>query len=1047
MKRATGIAAITVTALATACATTGDRATIAQLHHVNIEIKEARVDGGIEKAIQGYQRFLAETGESKLVPEAIRRLADLKVEKEYGIIAGDPTSAKAKQSTKLVLAKPRTFDGPTIKSNMSTRSAGKSLAAVAAVNRRTESDRDFENRATATGDIETTALGTDKPLAVGADLERAGPREAIALYKKLLAEYPLYDRKDQVLYHMSRAYAELGEVEAAMAVTNRLVKEHPGSKYSDEVQFRRGEYFFTRKKFLDAEDAYKAVVDHGVGSPFFELALYKLGWTFYKQDLYDESLDRFVALLDYKASTGFDFEKSTNELEKKRVDDTYRVISLGFSNAGGAKAIADFFAKRGKRPYEVGIYRNLAAFYLDKRRYHDAASTYKAFVQRDPFHKVAPEFDMQVIDTYRKGGFPILVIDATKDFARRYGLKAEYWTHYDPKARPEVVGYLKKNLSELASYYHARYQDKRHVKEREVNYGEALTWYREYLASFGRDPDAPGMNYRLADLLLENKAYATAALEYEKTAYDYPAHGKAPAAGYAAVYAHREALKAAKADAKSGAQQEVVRSSLKFADTFPTHEKAAVVLGAAADDLYEMKNYQQALAAAHKLIQRFPQAERDVRRAAWLVVGHASLELGKFADAEAGYVSVLQLTDPNDKTRPGVIENLAASIYQQGDQANKLGDYKTAAHHFLRIAQAAPAAKIRSTAEYDGATALLDLKEWSRAIDVLQAFRKSYPANKLQPEVTKKIALAHKEAGQLSAAAAEYERVETETKDDEQRRGALALAAELHERAGENERALKVYRRYVDYFPKPVELALETRHKIAELCKATDDTAGYYGELRRIVEIDAHAGNERTDRTRYLAATSALALAEPLYRRFVDIKLVKPFKQNLARKQTAMKEATGAFGKLADYHAGEVTAAATFYIAEIYFDFNRALVKSERPENLDPAEREQYELALEEQAYPFEEKAIAVHEKNLELLGVGIYNSWIDKSIAKLASLVPARYAKTEERPAFLYAMGPFRYQVVAKSSVADQDRVPTQAERDAPSERPSKQPSTESTQ
>jgi len=33
----------------------------------------------------------------------------------------------------------------------------------------------------------------------------------------------------------------------------------------------------------------------------------------------------------------------------------------------------------------------------------------------------------------------------------------------------------------------------------------------------------------------------------------------------------------------------------------------------------------------------------------------------------------------------------------------------------------------------------------------------------------------------------------------------------------------------------------------------------------------------------------------------------------------------------------------------------------------------------------------------MELLDVGIYNEWIDKSIAKLAVLLPARYAKTEQ--------------------------------------------------
>ena len=92
-----------------------------------------------------------------------------------------------------------------------------------------------------------------------------------------------------------------------------------------------------------------------------------------------------------------------------------------------------------------------------------------------------------------------------------------------------------------------------------------------------------------------------------------------------------------------------------------------------------------------------------------------------------------------------------------------------------------------------------------------------------------------------------------------------------------------------------------------------------------------------------------------------------------------------------------MTAAATFYLAEIYYDFSRSLFNSERPTNLTAFELEEFELAIEDQAYPFEEKAITVHEKNLELLDIGIYNEWIDKSLAKLAQLFPATYAKTEE--------------------------------------------------
>src|SRR6266567_6831000 len=77
---------LAIPAILTACQTGGSRETIAQLRNMKIEIKEERIEGGLEKAMQSYQRFLDETPESALTPAAMRRLADLKIEKEYGYL-------------------------------------------------------------------------------------------------------------------------------------------------------------------------------------------------------------------------------------------------------------------------------------------------------------------------------------------------------------------------------------------------------------------------------------------------------------------------------------------------------------------------------------------------------------------------------------------------------------------------------------------------------------------------------------------------------------------------------------------------------------------------------------------------------------------------------------------------------------------------------------------------------------------------------------------------------------------------------------------------
>lgn len=968
-----------------ACATVERQGTITELRNRQVDITDEHLEGGLEKAMISYQRFLVETPDSSLAPEAIRRLADLKIEKEYGLLTPAQEPQKEIHPASVI---------PAHETGLVNDIAPIRMPDVADVPG--ESDDDFEQRAAGTEGLD---MPRDTNVDQGKspdDLERTGPLEALALYSKLLEEYPLYDRNDQVLYQMSRAYEELGRVEDAMEVMNQLVEEYPQSRYIDEVQFRRAEFYFTRRQYLDAEEAYQAIVEIGEGSSFYPFALYKLGWTFYKQELYEDAIDNFIALLDYKVTVGYDFEQTEDESELKRIEDTFRVTSLSFSSLGGADVVVEYFARNGSRSYDDLVYSNLGEYYFDKRRYSDANETYTAFVERNPFHAKAPKFQMRIIEINIAGGFPSLVLESKKVFATSYGLESDYWLHFDPQDRPEILADLKTNLTDLANHYHAQYQDPELKEEKSVHFEEALRWYRELLASFPSDTDSPAINYQLADLLLENRSFGLAAQEYEKTAYEYPTHEKSATAGYAAVFAFREHLKAVAPDSEVTVKREVVRTSVRFAETFPEHEKAPVVLGAAVDDLYDMQAFDQAVVRAHQLIDSFPEADGEVLRSAWIVVGHASYELERYAEAETAYSAVLETMSTTDTRHDGLVDNLAASIYKQGEAANADHDFRLAADHFLRVSRMAPTSAIRPNAEFDAASALIQLQDWSDAAVVLSGFRQNFPGHELQPEVTKKIAYVYREDGRLVQAAQEYERIETEAEDVDIRREALLSAAELYEEAGDSTLTLQVYQRYVNYFPEPLELNVETRNKISLLLKAANDQEGYLAQLEKIVSVDARAGEMRTARTRYLASLAALVLAERTYDRFTAVRLIKPFETNLHKKQALMKEATGQFNQLLEYEVADVTAASTYHLAEIYAHFSKALMESERPDNLSPLELEQYELAIEEQAYPFEEKAIAVHESNLELISMGVYNTWVDKSLQKLAKVMPARYDRPE---------------------------------------------------
>ncbi|MBT8077215.1 MAG: tetratricopeptide repeat protein [Gammaproteobacteria bacterium] len=983
--------AVACTALA-ACATSSDQGTLAELGQVEADLDEVQLQDGLERAAESYRRYLAETSESARTPEAMRRLADLQIEQEYGVLGGDYVEMAAPES-----ASPRT-----------QASASQSPAAAPATG---ESELAFEERASqrqqllSAGTTPSSLPLSDKPIP-------AGPREAIKTYRNILETYPDYERNDQVLYQMSRAYDEIGQPDEAMAVMNRLVTEYPHSKYVDEVNFRRGEYLFVRKKYVNAESAYGAIIDSGATSSYFELALYKMGWTLYKQYMYEEALHNYIAMLDHRLSTGYDFDQSYDENDEHRLADTFRVISLSFSNLGGPEVVDEYFAERGHRVYADKIYSNLGEFYFAKLRYEDAASIYRSFIKLNQFHKASPHFSMRIVEIYGDAGFPILVVDSKKAFATDYALDSAYWRHFDVEDSPEIVGFLKTNLTDLANHYHALYQNEELMEEKPASFAEASNWYRQFLGSFPEDEESPQINYQLADLLLENDDFGDAAREYERTAYDYAAHEQASAAGYAAIYAHRENLQRATGARTLQVKQDTVASSLRFADTFQDHEQAAVVLGAAADDLYEMKDFNLAIESAEKLISRYPATDVALLRSAWAVVAHSSIDIAEYPKAEYAYTNLLALTPQDDESRTAVVDGLAAAIYKQGEQANLLEDYRAAANHFLRIKDLAPTSNIRSVAEYDAAAALMKLQDWAMASGVLEEFRETHPGHELGADATKQLAYIYREDGQLERSALEHERIAVESDDPELSREALLTAGDLYYEVQVMDDAIRVYEQYVSAYPRPLDIAMETHTRLADIFKAGSDYDRYYKQLHTIIATDRDAGGDRSDRSRFLAANAALVLAEQDYAQFAKLELTQPFEDSLATKQAHMDASIEAFESLVDYEVAAVTAAATYYIAEIYLNFSAALLQSERPGGLSESEKVDYEMVIEEEAFPFEEQAIGVHEQNFGLLAVGVYNPWVQKSLDQLADLMPGRYAKNEISSGYLGSIDTYAYRM-----------------------------------
>ena len=81
-------------------------------------------------------------------------------------------------------------------------------------------------------------------------------------------------------------------------------------------------------------------------------------------------------------------------------------------------------------------------------------------------------------------------------------------------------------------------------------------------------------------------------------------------------------------------------------------------------------------------------------------------------------------------------------------------------------------------------------------------------------------------------------------------------------------------------------------------------------------------------------------------------------------KSEKLKNALKRYEQAADYGIFDISSRATYSIGELYAQFARELMDSPRPKGLSASELQQYEIILEEQAIPFEELAMQVHQKS-----------------------------------------------------------------------------------
>jgi len=821
---------------------------------------------------------------------------------------------------------------------------------------------------------------------------------SIEHYNTYLQTYPGQGQNDLILYQLAKAYSYNGEFEQALEKMDLIVQQYPDTQYINEVQFRRGEILFVLGDYSAAEKAYTHIIKNAPDSLFYEKALYKLGWSQFKQSKYLKSLANYFYLLDRKQAEGKilaqGIDKDLSRAEADFIKDTLRVIGLALSYKKGTETIQLLFTAKTNRNYEPLIYKELGNLYLKKDRHTDAANVFLAYGKKHPVDPLAADYHTLAIKAFAAGNFHDLVLSTKELFVKKYGVNSSFWIKQNQQNKERIKKQLVLHIRELANHYHALARKSKKTKD----YNKAAVWYTTYILSFPKDEDAPLMNFLLAETLFDAREYNKALAEYVKTAYDYPQHKKNSEAAYAAILTYNKLLDTSRPASINAIKLKAINNSIRFSNAFPEDKHAPQVITKTAEDLFIFKRYKLAAEFSKRIIDRKKVKNQKLIKTAWTVHAHSLFELQDYAGAELAYIEVLKRTNKKKKQYSKISDKLAASIYKQGEAQRDSSHFELAAFHFLRLGKVIPTSSIRATAEFDAATMNIKLKEWNKATKILENFNKRFPNHKTYSRgITEKLALTYTNSGKFTQAAKQIAILASIAVTIEDKRKLTWQSAKMYAKAGQKQKANGLYIKYIKQFPKPFVQNIEAHRLVSDYYLAKKQYKEWGKWLKKTIDKEARGGKRRTDRTNLIAAQATMHLARPLVKRFKQARLTIPLKRSLKKKKKLMKNALKVYANVIKYQIAEITTESTYYVAEIYHHFANALMQSQRPKGLSGEELEQYDILLEEQAYPFEEKTIAMHSTNIKRTKDGIYDRWIRSSLKALAKLQPVRYSKQEK--------------------------------------------------
>lgn len=698
--------------------------------------------------------------------------------------------------------------------------------------------------------------------------------KSIALYKRLISEFPNYKLNDASYYLLGYCEEKQEQFENAKAAYERLIASYPKSKFTTEAWVRLGEYYFDAYDVPDALAKAADAYEHAIADPahpLYDKALYKLGWTYYRMDRFDDSVARFIALADfYQAEAKKRNEEEVGgDLRSEALQ--YTAISFVDEKWGSLAKAQETFAKLGGRPYEGEIYRRMADVYFDQTKHTEAIEAYRLVLQKDPLIKDAPQIQQRIVQAYERDRKLEEAFAESSKLANMF-VPGTPW-HEKWKRDPDVIAasgdLAEKSLYSTAIYHHQQalvYKQEQKFEQAKAAFETAAKAYQSYLGRFPRSKNAYEMEFYWAECLYNSFQFAEAAKHYaavrdsgqdvkyqNDSAYstvlawqkqlDLDARtGKSPAYK---VQTSKELTELPKPIPLNETEKQYVVNSDKYLERAKGgDEKAPGIAYRAAEIFYTHHQYEEARKRFEGIISKYPKTE-IAQYAVNLTIESFLIEKNFVAveDFSDKFLKNGQVIDPKSKLATELTKfNLGAKFKRAEDLMAK-GEYDAAAKKYIELVQAEPKHEFADKALNNAAVCYENVQRFDSALKLYERIFSEYPNSTLADSALFRVAVNAERSYDYDKAIEKYQKLVKEYPQAKDRENALYNTARLMEALQRYNEAAAAYLRFADAYPKSEE-APKAQFLAAVVYEKTQDWGKQIGALSEFVQKFSKDGKQ-----------------------------------------------------------------------------------------------------------------------------------------------------------------------------------------------------------